>query len=195
MIRIIKKYLIMTIVILMLFCTCKKYHASLYVIENLIHFQSLTISLRYYLNDHPHYPEPEVVRKNHTAIHYFPKKILSASSTLEISAIDTLSENDEPYRYYASKDRFIVVGAGPDKKYENLGLYERVVSDDSLSSNVLTPTLYDPTNGTKSIGNMILTSENIGYHMDYIDEKDLYKRVIRTEKGKRDKKNLDKSFE
>ena len=50
--------------------------------------------------------------------------------------------------------------------YENLDVYKNAVNIDSMTSESLFHSLYDPTNGIKSEGNIIFTSKRFGIHED-----------------------------
>jgi len=147
----------------------KKFTRSRNVGYNICSMKHVIASLETYKVDFGTYPEPkrEIIHDENIPI--VPLDLLISYGKVVIgkrTVEDTFSKKYDPYRYYTNGKDFVLVCAGPDMNYENLDVYENAVNDDSMTSESLFHSLYDPTNGIKSEGNIIFTSKRFGIHED-----------------------------
>lgn len=137
--------------------------------SNISSMKHVIAALETYKVDFGAYPETnrKIIKDENIPI--VPLDLLISHGKVDIgkrTVEDTFSKKYDPYRYYTNGRDFILVCAGPDMKYENLDVYENAVNIDSMTSESLSHTLYDPTNGIISEGNIIFTSRRFGIHED-----------------------------
>ena len=104
-------------------------------------------------------------------ISYLPvENLANTSDSTHLDYYDPYSL-EKTFMYYSSGDWYILISPGPDHKYENVFhiisyLYAKKSYDEPDSSNVkdaIRAVSYDPTNGNVSSGDIICSSNNIGY--------------------------------
>jgi len=168
----IKIYFLIMFIFSGLISCDKKFTRSRNVGYNISSMKHVIAALETYKVDFGFYPAPKIKVICNEYIPIAPSdllrshgKVLDEQGGNEIFE-DTFSKNYDPYQYYTNGKDFVLVCAGPDMNYENLDVYKNAVNIDSMTSESLFHSLYDPTNGIKSEGNIIFTSKRFGIHED-----------------------------